>query len=155
MLIHFSLCSNISILWTHLADSLPIPTIWKILWTEAELIPMNSAICLALRRHSSKIIQWMASTYSSMLQVFEQPDWWISSMLFLPAWIQQSTSSQLHSNINLLWPKSFYPTGLSGPGSNGNKKDTPYFSEHQNWIFSMVCSLVSYPEALEWWCIVM
>ena len=66
----FSLCSDISNLQTHLIPKVSVTSVW----TEPELMLIYLAICLTVKRLSSKIIRWMASTSSSGVEVFGRPE---------------------------------------------------------------------------------
>ena len=88
----FSLYTSISILGTHLADNLLISKILvKTGLTETEVITMDLAICSTARRLSYKTIQWMATTCSSVVEIFEQPDQESTSVLSL-SWSNSATN---------------------------------------------------------------
>ena len=78
------MCSGVNILEPHIAESLFI-------WTKPELMPMDLAIYWTVRRLSSKIIWWMASTCPSVIEVF-----FFTIQAPLEFSSSQLTSSQLH-----------------------------------------------------------
>ena len=92
----FSSCSDVSIFGTQFADSLLISKISvKTVWTKPELMSIDLAICQPVRRLSSKIIQWMASICSSVIEGF----WMVWPMVIFCAVyaLFESCSPCLHS----------------------------------------------------------
>ena len=69
--------------WDPTACSSPKISV-KTVGTKPELIVMDLVICWTIRCLSSKTIQWMASTCTSVVNVFGQPYWRLSFVLSLP-----------------------------------------------------------------------